>query len=196
MLVKDFIAKTRDDLQEKSEQWSNPSLLLKLQESYTDLQFDLPYFIANEKIAIKKGISTYHINNVFLKDISFKISNSTYTYTDMENLFINNDGTNLYSYQAREIFVNVEQPKDAEATLIYKYQKDIKNVNCYIEIPTNWYKCLRYLFLSKIHEKPTRNTKERDLSKHYLNLYNIEVNKLQTRQKARAKNIQTKYIKA
>ena len=195
MLVKDFIAKTRDDLQEKSQQWSDPSLLLKLQESYIDLQFDLPYFIANEKIAIKKGISTYHINSIFLKDISFKISNSTYRYTDMENLFTNNDGTNLYSYQAGEIITSVEQLKDVEAKLIYKYQKEIKNANCYIEIPPNWHKCLRFLFMSKIHEKPTRNTKERDLSVHYLKLYNTEVDKLKSQPKARAKNIQTKYIK-
>jgi len=193
MLVKDFITKTRDDLQEKSEQWSEPSLLLKLQESYIDLQFDLPYFIANETIAIKKGISSYHIQKHFLKDILFKVSNLPYNYTDMENLFTKNNSTNLYSYQAGEIITNVEYSKDTTAQLIYKYQKDIKNENCFIEIPTNWHKCLRFLFMSKIHEKPTRNTKERDLSKHYLNLYNIEVIKLKSQQKARAKNIQTKY---
>ena len=70
MIVSDFILQVKDDLQEKSTHWTVESLFLKLQDAYVDLQFDLPYFMAMENIAIEQGKSEYYLNNIFLKDIS------------------------------------------------------------------------------------------------------------------------------
>jgi hypothetical protein len=193
MIVSDFVLQVKDDLQEKSTHWTVESLLLKLQDAYIDLQFDLPYFMAMEDIAIEQGKSEYYLKNVFLKNISFVIGGVTYEYTDMDNLFMSTMSQKVYSHHNGKIMLNQLPQKDMEAKIAYKYQKTLKNKNCHIETPANWKKALEYLFKAYIYEKPTRNTKERDLNKHYLSLYKAEVRKLKEQQKAREKNITSKY---
>lgn len=193
MVVSDFILQIKDDLQEKSTHWTIESLLLKLQDAYVDLQFDLPYFMAMENISIEQGKNEYYLNNVFLKDVSLVINQTNWDYTDIENLFMSTASQKVYSYHSGKIILNQLPKKDIEAKIAYKYQKTIRNKNCYIETPRNWKKALEYLFKAYIYEKPTRNTKERDLNKHYLSLYKAEVRKLKEQQKAREKNITSKY---
>ncbi len=185
MIVSDFILKVKDDLQEKSEQWSVESLLLKLQEAYIDMQFDLPYFIARETLAIQEGKSEYDISRNFLRGVAFSLDGYSYKYTDMENIYLKDPTQKFYSYHSKRIILNQTPRKDTVANIVYKYEKELTDQNCYIEFPTNWHKTLRFLFMSKIHEKPTRNTKERDLSVHYLKLYERSVSQLKKDQKAR-----------
>jgi len=192
MVASDFILKTRADLQEKSEHWKSEELLGKLQRCYISLQFDLPFFITSVELAIKKDKSEYYLDNVGLKDISLKIDNVEFKYTELEH-FYSRPTEPLYAFNENRVLINQTPTADAIGTLIYKYQKEIATANCEIEIPLNWHRALRYLFLSDIHEKPTRNTKERDLSVHYLKLYKQEIRELKINKKARPKNITSKY---
>jgi len=192
MKASDFILQTRADLQEKSEHWSDEELLIKLQRAYVALQFDLPFFITNKTIAIQEGIDAYYLDVIPLKNVSFRVEYTLYSFTDMENFYAK-PALYTYSFNENRLFVNPIPLKDYTAVLILKYQKELPNANCNIEIPTIYFKALRLLFMSEIHEKPTRNTKERVLSVHYIKLYEQEIRKLKTEQKMRSRNLTSNY---
>jgi hypothetical protein len=192
MKVSDFILQTRSDLQEKTEHWKEEELLIKLQRAYVSLQFDLPFFITSKTIAIKKGIDAYYLDLTPLKNVSLRVENIIYNFADIEN-FYSNSKNHTYTFSEERVLLNPIPLKDCSATLVLKYQKELGNLNCDIEIPTVYYKALRLLFLSEIHEKPTRNTKERVLSVHYIKLYEQEIHKLKTEQKTRARNLTSNY---
>ena len=193
ILTRDFILQVKSDLQEKSEHWTVDDLLIKLQRAYISLQSDLPYFMGIEMIPIEKGKVEYRLDKIFLKHVSFVIDGAAYDYDDIENIYTSTISQNIYSYHNGNIFLNKLPQKDLSAKIAYKYEKKLKNANCYIEIPSNWHEALRLLFMSKIQEKPTRNTKERNLSKHYLDLYRAEINDLRKTKKAITKNVTSKY---
>lgn len=193
MLVSDFLIQAKDELQEKSEHWTKELLFIKLQDAYIDLQFDLPYFIKTEKLLIKSDVIEYELEKVLLKDISFCVNQIPLNYTDINSFFISNDSKNIYTYYERKLILKTVPVKDSETNIIYKYEKALENQNCYIEFPQNHKKALEYLFKAYVHEKPTRNTKDRNLNKHYINLYNMEINKLKKQQKAITKNITSNF---
>jgi hypothetical protein len=194
MLANDYILEVKDDLQEKSEHWGIESLFLKLQRAYISLQFDLPFFISKEEILIQEGKSEFYIEHHFLKNIDLKIDDTTYKYLDMEQLIVDDSDNSFYGYATnRKIILNTPLIKDATAKIAYRFERKLDNANCYLELPNEYYEALRCNFLSKIYEKPVRNTKERDLSKHYLNLYNIELGKLKVQKKALPKFTKSKY---
>lgn len=193
MIAADFITQVRPDLQEKSEHWSNEELLIKLQRSYTGIQSDLPFFITKETLAIEKGISEYYLQYVPLKNVSFKMGDTRkLDYVDSENFYIS-DKQNIYTFDHDKVLLKFTPSNSTSSDIVYKYAKHLTNMNCHIEIPVAHHEALRLLFMSKIHEKPTRNTKERNLSTHYLNLYNGEIQKIKLGQKMRPKNNQTTY---
>ena len=192
MRASDFILQTRADLQEKSQHWKNEELLVKLQRVYISLQFDLPCFVSKTEIDIKKGITEYYLEHIALKNISFKIDGNALSYADIEH-FYTSTHKSLYVFSDKKVLINKIPLKDMESTLIYKYQKELSNINCEIEIPTNWHRALRLLFLSDIYEKPKSNSKDRNLSAYYLKLYDKELYKLKTEQKIRPKNITSNY---
>lgn len=193
MIAADFITQVRPDLQEKSEHWSNEELLLKLQRSYIGIQSDLPFFITKETLAIEKGISEYYLQYVPLKNVSFKIGGTRkLDYVDSENFYIS-DKQNIYTFDHDKVQLKFTPIDSMSGDMVYKYGKELANANCHIEIPIAHYEALRLLFMSKIHEKPTRNTKERNLSTHYLKLYENEIQKIKIAQKMIPKNNKTTY---
>ena len=195
MKAKDFIDQTRIELQEKSIHWSEPELLIKLQRSYTSLQFDLPFFMATKTLDIKKGICEYNLDDVVLKNIAFSINAQPYNFVDFESFFVRAD-EKQYSFNDKVLMINQTPKLDTTATLAYRYLKQLENINCNIELPLIYHEALRYLFMSKIHEKPTRNTKDRNLNKHYLALYQQELRELKTTKKQiRRKKITSNYQK-
>lgn len=193
MIAADFITQVRPDLQEKSEHWSNEELLIKLQRSYIGIQSDLPFFITKEVLAIEKGILEYYLEYVPLKNVSFKMGGTRkLDYVDSENFYIS-DKQNIYTFDHDRVLLKLPPTNSSFIDIVYKYAKHLANANCHIEIPLAHHEALRLLFMSKIHEKPTRNTKERNLSTHYLNLYNGEIQKIKIGQKMIPKNNKTIY---
>lgn len=193
MIAADFITQVRPDLQEKSEHWSNEELLIKLQRSYTGIQSDLPFFIVKEPLTIEKGKKEYYLQYVPLKNVSLKMGGTQkFDYVDPENFYIS-DKQNIYTFDNDRVLLGFTPTGDVLGDIVYKYAKSLVNMNCHIEIPIAHYEALRLLFMSKIHEKPTRNTKERNLSTHYLKLYEVELQKIKVLQKMRPKNNQTTY---
>lgn len=193
MIATDFITQVRPDLQEKSEHWSNEELLIKLQRSYIGIQSDLPFFITKETLAIEKGKSEYYLEYVPLKNVSFKIGGTRkIDYVDSENFYIS-DKQNLYTFDNDMVLLKFTPTDSMFGDIIYKYAKHLTNFNCHIEIPIAHHEALRLLLMSKIHEKPVRNTKERNLSTHYLNLYRGEIQKIKIAQKMIPKNNKTTY---
>jgi len=194
MIVSDFILQTRAELQEKAEFWKNAELLIKLRRAYISLQFDLPYFMTSEKVIIKEGKDRCYLEQKAIKDISLEIGGDAFEYSDDENLYKYPD-KKLYCFENRELLFANTATRELKGTIRYKYEKEIKSFGCEIEIPLSWYKALRLLFMSEIHEKPTRNSKERNLSEYYLKKYENEVFKLKHGKKARPKNITVNYQK-
>lgn len=193
MIAADFITQVRPDLQEKSEHWSNEELLIKLQRSYIGIQSDLPFFIVKDPLVIKKGTKECYLQYVPIKNVSLKIGGTRkLDYVDSENFYIS-DKQNIYTFDHDRVLFNFTPMDDVSAEIVYKYAKELANKNCHIEIPIAHHEALRLLFMSKIHEKPTRNTKERNLSTHYLKLYEAEKDKIKIGQKLRPKNNQTTY---
>lgn len=193
MIAADFITQVRPDLQEKSEHWSNDELLIKLQRSYIGIQSDLPFFIIKEPLVIKKGTKECYLQYPPLKNVSLKMGGTRkLDYVDSENFYIS-DKQSIYTFDHDRVLFNLTATDDMSVEIVYKYAKALSNANCHIEIPAAHHEALRLLFMSKIHEKPTRNTKERNLSTHYLKLYEVEINKIKIAQKMRPKNNQTTY---
>lgn len=193
MLAKDFITQTRIELDEKaSEHWSNEELFIKLQRSYVSLQYDIPFFLSTETVDIKKGITEYYLTYTALKNVGMSIDGTPYTYSDIENFYLS-DTPRRYTFDENRMLLYPAPLEDASAVVVYRHEKRLENENCHIELPAYQHKALRLLFMSEIHEKPTRNTKERNLSLHYLKLYEAEKVKLKVEKKMRPRNITTNY---
>lgn len=192
MKATDFILQTRIDLQEKSEHWRDEELLLKLQRAYVSLQFDLPYFIARESVAITEGVQSYYLGFTPLKNVTLSVDGQVLEFTTLENFYVRNSEAH-YTFDNNMLILGFVPTKAMDGVVVYKHAKELANVNCEIEIPITHYKALRLLFLSEIHEKPTRNSKERVLSLHYLKLYEQEMMRLKVLQPMRAKNITSNY---
>lgn len=192
MLASDFILETRADLQEKSEHWKDEELLIKLRRSYVSLQSDLPFFMFKETLNIKKGISEYHLTFKALQNITLKIDGMDYTYSDLENFYIR-PLNNQYSFNESILLVNNTPTSDSTAEVVYKHEKKISTMNCFIEVPESHLNALGLLFLSKIHEKPTGNTKMRNLSTHYIKLYKTEILNIKKNKKTAPRGVTSKY---
>ena len=149
--------------------------------------------MATKTLDIKKGIKEYNLDDVVLKDVSFSINLQPYDFVEFEQFFIRAD-EKQYSFNDKVLMINQIPTEDTTASIAYRYLKEIQNINCHIELPLIYHEALRYLFMSKIHEKPTRNTKDRNLNKHYLALYQQELRELQTqKKKIRRKKITSNY---
>jgi len=194
MRASDFILQARDDLQEKSEHWSEEGMLIKLQRAYIALQFDLPYFIVNQTLDIKEGKSEYYLTSTPLKNVMLKIAGEKFNYLDIENFYITSK-KNQYTFNEDMLIINSIPVKDSAEKIVYKYQKVIETLNCEVELPVLYHKALRLLLMSEIHEKPLGNTKLRNLNTHYLKLYALEIKKLKTEQNTRPRNITSNYQK-
>ncbi|MDT8337571.1 MAG: hypothetical protein RQ763_00085 [Sulfurimonas sp.] len=192
MKASDFILQTRSDLQEKSEHWKDEELLLKLQRAYVSLQFDLPCFIAKQSIAIVDGKQEYYLDYTPIKNVALSIDNRSLDFATLEFFYVRAN-ENSYTFDKNIMLLGFMPTNAMSATIVYKYAKELATENCEIEVPNTQYKALRLLFLSEIHEKPTRNSKERVLSLHYLRLYEQEMMKLKVLQPIRAKNITSNY---
>jgi len=191
MIALDFITQAKADIQEKKEQWNVPELLVKLQRSYVSLQVDLPYFITKQKIAIVEGKSEYELDFRPIKPIALFVDTMKFNYVGYEKFYTTNPPK---SYAFNEYIVEVSTPnKNTSAELVYKYQKELKTIYCEIELPISYHKALRYLFMSEIHEKPTRNTKDRNLNTHYLKLYDKELFKIDTKNSLQVTSTKSKY---
>lgn len=192
MKATDFILQTRIDLQEKSEHWRDEELLLKLQRAYVSLQFDLPYFIARESVAITEGVQSYYLGFTPLKNVTLSVDEQVLEFTTLENFYVRTSEKS-YTFDNNMLLLGFVPTKAMDGVVVYRYAKELANINCEIEIPITHHKALRLLFLSEIHEKPTRNSKERVLSLHYLKLYEQEMLRLKVLQPMRAKNITSNY---
>ncbi|MFW9625380.1 MAG: hypothetical protein ACMV1K_01445, partial [Sulfurospirillum sp.] len=192
MIVSDFIVQTRMELQEKKEFWGDAELLLKLRRAYVSLQFDLPYFMTSEEVVIKEGKDRCYLDKKPLKDITLTISDKAFCFIDDENLYRYLD-KDVYSFSEQELIFSKPFLKESTGFIRYKYEKEIKTDKCEIEIPLNWHKALRLLFMAEIQEKPTRNTKDRNLSEYYLQKYKEEILKLKQHKTVRAKGITSDY---
>jgi len=193
MRVSDFILQTRTDLQEKSEHWNDEDLLIKLKRAYVSLQYDLPYFIQREELSIIEGNSEYYLEYEALKNVSLIIDEQEYLFSNVEN-FYTVPKERTYTFMQNRLLVSTPK-RDSKALIFYRHCKMIETLNCFVELPIHYHNALRLLFLSYIQEKPTRNSKERNLSLHYLKLYEKELYKLKKEQKARPKNIKSNYQK-
>jgi len=190
--VSDFILQVRSDLQEKSEHWSDEDLLIKLKRSYVAFQEDLPFFITDVTLGIQKGKREYFLSFLPLKDVLLDIDGIIYEYVGDEFLYVNGSNRS-YSFINDVLVLKDEPTTDTQARLVYKSKREIETEKCFIEQPTKFHKALRYLFLMEIHDKPTRNTKERNLSAYYEKKYLSELYKLKIQNRVRRRNITSKY---
>jgi len=187
----DFITQARADLQEKTEQWKDLELFVKLQRSYISLQVDLPFFITKQTLAITEGKDEYYFDFRPVKPISLFVDKKKFKYVGYEQFYTTEP---LNSYVFNEDVMHMSMPtKSASAILVYKYQKELKTLNCEIELPVEYYKALRYLLMSEIHEKPTRNTKDRNLNTHYSKLYDKELFKIDSKNSLKVRSVKSKY---
>ena len=192
MRANDFIIQTRVELQEKSQHWSDEELFVKLQRSYIALQFALPFFIKKETFVIPKGTSEYYLWVRPAQNIGLSIDGIAYSYTDIGHFYIDEKHF-TYTFDNDRLLFYPPSSKDVNSVIVYRYQEQIKTVNDEVAIPQSWYKALRLLFMSEIHEKPTLNTKVRNLSTHYLKLYELELKNLKQNQQIRPLNITSNY---
>jgi hypothetical protein len=192
MRAHDFIIQTRVELQEKSQHWSDEELFVKLQRSYIALQFSLPFFIKKETFVIPKGTSEYYLEKTPVQNIGLSIDSVVYNYTDIGHFYVESKDF-TYTFDNDRLLFSPALQRDTNAVVVYRYNKEIKTLNCEVSIPNSWYKALRLLFMSEIHEKPTRNTKDRNLSTHYLKLYEYELENLKRNQRLRPINITSNY---
>ncbi|MDQ7044727.1 MAG: hypothetical protein Q9M40_07060 [Sulfurimonas sp.] len=192
MKASDFILHTKADLQDKSSQWSDELLLVKLQGAYVSMQFDLPYFITRENIAITEGNDTYRLRFKMLKNVSLKINETPVPFIEIESFYTQAQAFG-YAVNEYELLFNEIPKAIADAKITYRYEKTLENANCEIELPSEYHEALRLLLKARIYEKPTLNSKQRNLSTYYLNLYAIEIKKLKLNKSIRQKNIHSKY---
>lgn len=185
MIVSDFLKILKIDFQEKNvdkEFWDEPQLLIKIQRAYRKVQNDVPYFIYRENLSIEKGTESYLLTYKALEDNSFKIENRTYTFCENDDLD-DYEGKNYYTLEKENLILAKEPNSDMEARISYKYAKEIASEECEIELPNKYDEALRCMTLSYIYEKSRGNSKERDLSVHYLKRYQTEVFNLKRKKK-------------
>jgi hypothetical protein len=192
MKAADFILQIRSDLQEKSEFHKDKELFLKLQRCYSSLQFDLPSFIHRETLDITEGKKEYYLEYEPIKDISLVADDCKWAYTKLDT-FLNRSVSSTYTFERDILLISTLAINTSEMKISYYYDRAIETEQCDIELPSSLHKALRLLVLSEIHEKPTLNSKQRDLSMHYMSLYEREIAKQKREQKTRAKNITSKF---
>lgn len=194
MTAADFILQTRVELQEKAEHWKDKELFLKLQRSYVSLQFDLPYFIYSEILDIQEGKNKYNLTFKPAANLSFVIGDTPLNYVSNEYFFSTPSLSDSYTFMGDVVVLSrLTHPGIITGAIAYKYEKNLENEQCEIEMPAQYHKALRFMLLSEIHEKPTLNTKQRNLSQYYMGLYEQEVRKLRHFQKTRPKNVTSKF---
>jgi hypothetical protein len=193
MKASDFILQTRVELNEKGGKfWSDEEMLIKLQRSYVSLQFDLPFFITKESLAIQSGMTEYYLKYTPLKNINCTVDGVIIDYRDAES-FYSGDKSVCYTFNGDQLLLGFVPIKEKTVEIVYRYGKHLENGNCEIETPSIFIKALRFLFMSEIYEKPTGNTKDRSLSFDYLKLYEGELRKLRVNNKMRPRNIKSQY---
>lgn len=192
MKASDFILQIRADLQEKSEFYKDKELFFKLQRCYSALQFDLPSFIHREMLNITDGKKEYYLNYVPLKNVSLVGGKSNYEFTKIDT-FIQKNIRSTYTFEGNILLISSLPLASDTLAISYYYEKELATEQCNIEIPMTLRKALRYLVLSDIYEKPTLNSKQRDLSSYYISLYEREIVKQRQEQKTRVKNITSKF---
>ena len=174
MTAKDFILESSHELQEKSKDkkfWEDTELFIKLQRAYRTIQQDLPCFIANADVAIKEGISLYHIKYIAIKGISFFINGKKYFEQEKEDIFKKHGDEKLYNLEHKELVIYPTPQSDNEGIVSYYYQKELENENDYITTPIEYEEALRLLYLAYVFEKAPKDMTQRDLSIHYLKRY-------------------------
>ncbi len=196
MTAKDFISILTIDLQESNPNekfWDDPQLLIKLQRAYKKVQEDIPYFISKENLVIEEGITRYYLKHKAIETVSLEAGITFFIYCEEDRLF-QYKGLNYYTLDRNKLYLAKELNKDEEVVISYKYAKTIETINDEVELPARYDEALRLLTLSYIHEKSKGNSKERDLSVHYLKRYNSEVLNIKRKRK-RVKNIRSNYQK-
>lgn len=174
MTPEEFINAKRVELGEKSEHWSGEELFSKLQSAYVEMQLDVPFAVASETIAMTKGTRTYPLLYEPIKNISMKINDTPVMCVSIDTLY----GCNFDAYAFNGKLMEVSFDSDNDAVLVYRYSKEILTLNDVIDIPVTHMNALVMLWKSKVYEKPKLNTKERDMSIHYMKLYESAVQKI------------------
>lgn len=191
MKASDLITHVKAELNEKREGWTAEDLLVKLQRSYVTLQNDLPFFIAKETLAIIKDKTDYTLLHIPLKNVSFKMDTLEFEYQTLENFY--QDGSNRnYSFDGAKLILTAPD-KALSSEVIYRYGKVLVDATSEIELPATYDRALRLLLLSDIHEKPIMSVDYRDMSIHYIKLYEAEIRKLKTSMQLRPRNIKSNY---
>lgn len=174
MTGEEFIDAKRAELGEKSEHWGGEELFSKLQSAYIEMQVDVPFAVATESIAITKGTRNYTITHTPIKHISFKIGDVDVPCVSVEMLYTCN--FNAYAFDGDGFILSFDT--DIDGVLVYRYSKKIIDKNDPIDLPITHINALTMLWKSKVYEKPKLNSKERDMSIHYMKLYDAAARKI------------------
>lgn len=196
MTAQDFISILSLDLQEtnaKEKFWDNPQLFVKLQRAYKKVQDDLPYFVSKEKLLIEEGNTKAYLKHEAIEDVSFKIDSMPYKYCENDNLYSYEDSY-YYTMDRKELTLARVPEKEMQGVIAYKYAKQLETLTDEIALPSKYEEALRLLTLSYVFEKSKGNSKERDLSVHYLKRYDRETMIIRRKRK-RAKNVRSIYQK-
>ncbi len=194
MKASDFLILLRAELQEKSEFHTDPELFAKLQRAYGSLQNDVPYFIHKEHLFIEQGISEYHLEFTPVKNATCHIDGVEIPFSGMERIFGHSEsGAQAYGFMGDALYLKNAPLKECMGDVTYWHARKLETMQCNVELPHTYTEALRLLALSYIYEKPTLNSKQRDLSTHYLRLYMQALRGLVFDKKLRPKNITSKY---
>jgi hypothetical protein len=192
--VSDFILETKHQLQEKSNDfWSKEEIFFQLQRAYIDIQTDMPYFVHNQAIVFDNTLS-FCLEHMPLKGLKLSIGSIEYEYCDIDNMYVDTNCTYKYSFMNKELVINTVF-NEINGFFAFKYIKELENENYYIELPLSWFTALRYLLFAYLHEKPTRNSKERNLSSYYYKMYQNALIKLKQTKQSIPKNIKSNYVR-
>lgn len=131
-----------------------------LQRSYTALQFDLPFFMARESLAINKDSIEYPLAHKPIKNVDCKSDLSVYNYVDEENFYID-DRTGEYSFSGSTLLIHTEWT-DETIKLTYRYAKSLVDLESEIDLPETHAEALRLLFMAKLYESDIRRTLKED----------------------------------
>ena len=188
----DFIILVQNDLQDKSEHWKREALFAKLQGSYAELQADLPFFVFNQTIDTTKDKEEYYLRHRPLQNVSCASDHVAFEFTEIEN-FYSLKKKNRYTFNEDVLLMRKAEKRDEIIEVTYKYAKALETLNCNVELPERFHTALRYLMMARLHEKPTLNSKQRNLSAYYLKLYETEILKLKRDKPTRVKNITSNF---
>lgn len=193
MVARDFIEEVRVGLQEKSTHWKDRELFLKLGRAYNLLQFDLPYFTCKESIEVKQDDEEIYLTHEALKNISLHVNGVKYRYANIEHLY--HHGKHRYSFLGDKVLFTQPFLSDGKADVHYMYGRRLKTLGCVLMLPPYYMEALRLLFLSFIYEKPTINTKQRNLSAYYKKEYVMAINGIPKTIRTSPKNVKSIYQK-